>query len=73
MWAGRHHDLRVVVKVPDAHVAQLAEQPADLARHVVVVDVPAFTAATRQGGFADCTHVVRSDRRVNLGRVRGVY
>jgi hypothetical protein len=50
---GSHHDLRIVAKVPDAHVAQVAEQPADLARHVVVVDVPAFTAAARLGGSAD--------------------
>jgi hypothetical protein len=49
---GGHHDLRVVAKVPDTHVAQLAEQPADLACHVVVVDVPAFTSATRLGGLA---------------------
>jgi hypothetical protein len=54
---GCHHDLRVVAKVPDAHVAQLAEQAADLACHMVVVDVPAFTAAAGLGGFADRTPV----------------
>jgi hypothetical protein len=32
---------------------QLAEQAADLACHMVVVDVPAFTAAAGLGGFAD--------------------
>jgi hypothetical protein len=48
-----HHDLRVVAKIPDAHVALMAQQPADLAGHVVVVDVPAFTSAAGLGGSAN--------------------
>jgi hypothetical protein len=50
---GGHYDLRVVPQVPDAHVARLAEQAADLASHVIVVDMPAFTTAAGLGGFAD--------------------
>jgi len=50
---GCHHDLRVVAQIPDAHIALVAEQPADLACHVVVVDVPAFASAAGLGGFAD--------------------
>jgi len=59
-----HHDLRVVAKVPDTHIAQLAEQPAELARHVVVVDVPAFTSAAGLGGLADAALVALAAEKV---------
>jgi hypothetical protein len=50
---GSHQDLWIVVKVPDAHIALVAEQAADHARRWIVVYVPAFTATARRGSFAD--------------------
>src|SRR5260221_4154793 len=45
-------DLRVIQEKPDAHIAAMAQQPADLAGHMIVVNMPAFTLAARGGRLA---------------------
>jgi hypothetical protein len=42
-----------VTKIPDAHIAVVAEQATDHPRRGIVVDVPAFTATTRRCSNAD--------------------
>ena len=68
---GCHHDLRIVAKVPDAHIAA-GRADRGLGPSRVVVDVPPFTAAARLGGLADrAPAALERDKAVPLFLVTG--
>jgi hypothetical protein len=63
----RHHDLWVVPKLADPCVAGIAEQPAHLAGHPVVVNAPVATAARLLGPADGAPATLLREHAVKVG------